>query len=250
MSHTITLLPGGKSFAARADQIILDAGLEAGLSLPYGCRNGACRSCRARLREGQVTQPERPSDALSDAERQRGYLLLCECRARSDLRLEAEELDPDGLIQVRTLPVRLGRKSQLAHDVMALSLNLPRGEQLHFLAGQYVDVLLRDGRRRAFSIASAPSQPDELELHIRLVPGGSFSSHVFGPLRERSLLRINGPLGSFYLRRNQGRPIILVAGGTGFAPVKSMLEDAMARGLTAPVHLYWGVRARRDLYHW
>ncbi len=148
----------------------------------------------------------------------------------------------------RTLLARLVRKTALAHDVAGLELALPPHERLRFRAGQYVDLLLRDGRRRAFSLAGPPSRGDRLELHVRRIPGGRFSGYVLDELRERTLMRFSGPLGNFWLRRELGRPVILIAGGTGFAPVKSILEDAIETGFEQPVHLYRGARARRDLY--
>jgi CDP-4-dehydro-6-deoxyglucose reductase len=247
VSHTVTLHPGGQRFSAHDRENLLDAALRHGLTLPFGCRNGSCRSCRARLREGRVSEPLGPSLALSALERERGYLLLCRSRAAGDLQLEAEELDRNGRIQVRSVPVRVAGMQRLAHDVMGLSLTLPAGERLPFLAGQYLDVVLRDGRRRAFSIASPPSRSDCLDLHIRHVPGGRFSGQVFHNLRERALLRVSGPLGDFHVR-DLDADAVLIAGGTGFAPMKSIIEDAIERRFGGHVHLYWGVRARKDLY--
>ncbi len=245
---TVTLLPGGRTFDAAAAESVLDAALRAGIALPYGCRNGACRSCAARVVSGAIAYPGGTPGALDRAERSAGRALLCAATARSDLVLEVELPDPDGGIRVRQLPCRVVARSLLAHDVVGLELALPAGEQLAFRAGQYVDVLLRDGRRRAFSLANPPHRGDRLELQIRRVPGGRFSGHAFDGLRERSLLRIEGPLGSFWLRAQHRRPVLLVAGGTGFAPIKSMVEDALHAGFDQPITLYWGVRARRDLY--
>jgi CDP-4-dehydro-6-deoxyglucose reductase len=169
-------------------------------------------------------------------------------RATSDLRIEVEEIDSEQKIVVRNLPCRVSGKRQLAHDVVGLELMLPASERLQYLPGQYLDVLLRDGRRRAFSLANAPREDDRLELQIRHVPGGTFSEYVFHHLKERALLRLRGPLGSFYLRKKDHRPVILMAGGTGFAPIKAIVEGALADGFAAKMHLYWGVRSRRDLY--
>jgi CDP-4-dehydro-6-deoxyglucose reductase len=169
-------------------------------------------------------------------------------RPTSDVRIEVEEFDPEQNIVVRNLPCRVTSKRELAHDVIGLELMLPASERLQYLPGQYLDVLLRDGRRRAFSIANAPREDDRLELQIRHVPGGTFSEYVFHHLKERALLRLRGPLGSFYLRKKDHRPVILMAGGTGFAPIKAIVEGALAGGLPDEMRLYWGVRARRDLY--
>lgn len=248
MSYTVCIAPSGKSFEIEANEKILDAALRNGIALPYGCRHGACRSCRGRVVAGRFDYPDGPPKASTPFDAAQRFALLCAARARSDLSIEIEELDTDQPIEVRTLPCRVVAKRHLAHDVVALTLELPTAERLRFLAGQYVEVVMRDGRRRAFSLANAPRDDNRLELHIRHVPEGSFSGYAFSHLKERAILRIHGPLGSFYLRKNSERPVILMAGGTGFAPIRSIVEDALGNGFRAPMHLYWGVRARRDLY--
>ena len=248
MTFSVTVSPSGHTFSVEPGESLLDAALRQGLAFPYGCRNGACGSCRGRIAAGSVSYPAGRPNGISEVEAERGYALFCHAHPQSDLAVEIEEIDSVQAIQVRTLPVRVAEKRQLAHDVMLLGLHLPAGERLQFLAGQYVDVLLRDGRRRAFSLANAPADDEQLELHVRLVPGGSFSGYVFRDLRERALMRIRGPLGSFYLRKDREGPIVLVAGGTGFAPVKAMLDELVVEGTGRAVHLYCGVRSRRDLY--
>lgn len=249
MNCRVHLRPSGHEFEVVAGESILEAALRQGVTLPYGCQSGACRSCRARLIEGAVHYPGGPPAALEASDEANGFVLLCAAHpAAGPLALEVEELSPDLGIKVHTFPARVAVKRQLAHDVIGLTLQLPAAQRLRFLAGQYVDVLLRDGRRRAFSLASAPQQDQRLEFQIRRVPGGAFSEYVFSHLKERALLRLRGPLGSFYLRKQRGLPVILVAGGTGFAPIKSLVEDALAEGFDQAMHIYWGVRARRDLY--
>lgn len=248
MSHTVTLTSSGRQFTCESGEAVLDAATRQGVLLPYGCRNGGCGSCRARLRGGEVNYPEGTPGGLDERQRARGEVLLCKAHARSDLALEIDELDGDRTTAVRTLPVRVMALERLAHDVMGVSLRLPASERLQYLPGQYVEVLLRDGRRRAFSLANPPSEDGTLALHIRHVPGGAFSGHVFDGLRERALLRIHGPLGSFYLRDETERPAILVAGGTGLAPVAAIVEAAIACGDPRPLDIYWGVRSARDLY--
>ena len=243
------LEPSGRSLEVRSGESVLEAALRQGVALPYGCRNGACRSCRARILEGDVYYPDGPPKAAQPSDRDDGFVLLCAAHLRAGARIEVEELDAWGDIVVRTLPCRLVEKETLAHDVVALRLRLQEGERLRFLAGQYVDIVLRDGRRRAFSLASPPGGDSLYELQIRHVPGGEFSGYAFEHLKPRAILRLHGPLGSFYLRKNPPRPSLLMAGGTGFAPIKSIVEDALDEGYTPPMHLYWGVRARRDLYH-
>lgn len=248
MSHHVHIEPSKHELEAEPEESVLDAALRHGLALPYGCRNGACRSCKGRILEGEVAYPDGVPKALTNLDVTQGYALLCMAHAATNLRIEVEEIDSEQNIVVRNLPCRIVKKRQLAHDVAGLELMLPAGERLQFLPGQYVDVLLRDGRRRAFSLANAPREDDRLELQIRRVPGGAFSEHVFDHLKERALLRLRGPLGSFYLRNKDHRPIILMAGGTGFAPIKAIVEGALAQAFPGEIHLYWGVRARRDLY--
>lgn len=248
MGHRVTLYPAGRGFEARADERLLEAALRQAVALPYGCRSGGCGVCRARVLAGEVTYPEGPPLGLTDAERAAGYALLCLAHAASDLVLEAHELAGVAELVVKTLPARVARMAKLSPDVMGLWLKLPAVERLQFLAGQYLDILLPDGRRRSFSIANAPHEDALIELHVRHVPGGSFTTRVFEEIHEKSLLRIQGPLGTFFLREDSPRPAILIGGGTGFAPLKSMLSHAFHLGITRPLRLYWGARTARDLY--
>lgn len=247
MHYQVTIKDSGRQFAVADDTPVLSAALAQGMGLPYGCQSGNCGACRAKLISGSVHYPSKPS-GLSDMELRQGYTLLCQARAQSDLVLSVEELPQHHAIRVRNLPARVSRRERLSHDVMALYLQLPNGTPFEFLAGQYVDILLADGRRRSFSLASAPAGAGQvLELHLRHVPHGQFTDYVFNQMPERALLRIEGPLGNFYLRESD-RPAILIGGGTGFAPLKGMLEQAFLRRLSRPLHLYCGVRAKRDLY--
>ena len=243
----VALEPQGPAFLAGPDESILDAALRQGVALSYGCRNGACGACRGRVIAGRVHLPGGTElRGLTEREVQAGWTLLCQARASSDVRIAARaDGAGDG---VRTLPARVASRTRLAHDVMELRLQLPPTERLQYRAGQYVDILLSDGRRRAFSLANCPADDALLVLHIRHVPGGTFSGHVFEDLEERSLLRLQGPLGSFYLRTDSDRPVVLLAGGTGFAPVKAIIENALLAPLRREMHLYWGVRSERDLY--
>jgi len=248
LSHRIHIEPSGHELRAEPHESVLDAALRQGLALPYGCRNGACRSCKGRVLEGAIAYPDGVPKSLTPLDEAQGFALLCMARATTDLRIAVEEIDSEQKIVVRNLPCRVVHKRALAHDVVGLELMLPASERLQYLPGQYVDVLLRDGRRRAFSLANAPRDDDRLELQIRRVPGGTFSEYVFQHLKVRTLLRLRGPLGSFYLRMKDHRPVILMAGGTGFAPIKAIVEGALAGGFPAKIHLYCGARARRDLY--
>lgn len=248
MSRQVRIEPSGHTFTVEDNETVLEAALRHGLMLPYSCRNGACGSCKGRVLAGEVDLGEYEGRALSEEERRAGKALFCRARPRSDLVIEAKEIGVAKDIVIKILPCRVVRMGRAAHDVMILALKLPQSERLQYLPGQYIDILLRDGTRRSFSIANAPHTGSNLELHIRHVPGGVFSGHVFTKMKEKDLLRFRGPLGTFFLRDESDRPAILIAGGTGFAPIKAILEHAFAKGVKRPLHLYWGVRARRDLY--
>ena len=238
--------PAGHVFAAAPGETVLAAAIAQGIGLPYGCRNGSCGSCTAMLLAGEVDYPSGRTEALRG--QPAAACLTCQAVPRSDLVLRVAELETVADLQARILPCRVAEKQPLNHDVMRLRLKLPAGQRLQFLAGQYLEFLLPDGRRRAFSMANAPHDDALLELHLRRVPGGAFTEHVFDALQERAVLRVQLPLGTFVLRESSPRPILMVAGGTGFAPIKAMIEHAFASQLERPIALYWGVRSRRDLY--
>ncbi|MCG6935874.1 MAG: CDP-6-deoxy-delta-3,4-glucoseen reductase [Proteobacteria bacterium] len=249
MSFSIKVEPSGHQFQTEPDETVLDAALRQGIVLPYGCRNGACGSCVAKLVSGQIDYEdgELPPAVLPE-EAAVGMVVLCQARPVSDLVIESREIKSDEAIEIRTLPCRIALMERLNHDVMLLKLKLPTTERLAFRAGQYIQILLKDGRKRSFSLANAPHDDAFLELHIRHIEGGQFTTEVFDKMHVKDLLRIEGPLGQFYLREDSDRPIILMAGGTGFAPIKGIIEHALAAGITRPMHLYWGAGAREDLY--
>ncbi|MDO8933810.1 MAG: CDP-6-deoxy-delta-3,4-glucoseen reductase [Rhodocyclaceae bacterium] len=248
MAFKVTLQPSGHSFESAADTTLLEAALDAGIHLPYGCRNGACGACKGRLVDGRVDHGAAQEHALSAEERAAGLLLTCCATPQSNLVLECREAKAENDIPVKTLPVRVHKLDRVAPDVIVMQLKLPASERLQFLAGQYIDFLLKDGRRRAFSIANAPQDDEFIELHIRLVPGGLFTEQVFGTLKERDILRIEGPHGCFQLEELSQKPIILLAGGTGFAPVKSIVEFTIHNRIHRPMTIYWGARDRAGLY--
>ena len=248
MSHRISLQPGNHTFEADDDQTVLEAALAAGLLLPHGCRDGACGACKGRVLEGEVEHAEHASGALSEAERAEGLALFCCARPRGDLVVQARSVTRAGDIQVKKLPCRVQKLERLAEDVMRIELKLPASENFAFRAGQYIDILLADGQRRSFSIANAPHDAGHLELHVRRIDGGRFTGHVFETMIEKEILRFEGPLGSFFLREDSTRPIVMVAGGTGFAPIKGIVEHAIRLGLQRPITLYWGARRRDGLY--
>ncbi len=250
MSFTVTVQPSGRRFQVEAGETVLDAALRQGLTFPYGCRSGVCGACKGKILAGEVDYPghEGLPPALDEAEAAAGLALFCVAVPKSDLTVHVAEVGAVADIPVRTLPCRVARMERLAEDVMRLWLRLPEGQRLQYLAGQYIDILLADGRRRGFSLANPPEDDALLELHIRRVPGGYFTGHVFTRMKEGDLLRFEGPHGTFFLREEGDRPIVMVAGGTGFAPMKAMIEHARHIGLSRPIHLYWGARDRDGLY--
>lgn len=248
MAFKITLQPSGHSFEARTDESVLKAAEHAGFKLPYGCGSGACGACKGKVLEGQVDHGAAQDHALSADERAAGMALFCCATPQSDLVLEVREVKGTEGIEVKKLPCRVQKLEKLAPDVMLLQLKLPASQPLKFLAGQYIEFIRPDNSRRAFSIASAPEVTETIELHIRLVPDGEFTGHVFEGMKEKDILRLEGPLGTFFLREDSDKPIILLAGGTGFAPIKSLVEHALHKGIRRPMHLYWGARDKAGLY--
>lgn len=216
--------------------------------MPHSCRNGACGVCKGKVIEGSVDHGNHQAYALTDAEKAAGLALFCCAKAKSDLVIESHEVTMASEIQVKTLPCRVHKMEKLADDVMVLYLKLPTNEYLQFLAGQYIDILQKDDKPRSFSLANAPHDDEFLQLHIRNIAGGAFTHHVFNEMKERDILRIKGPLGTFFLREDSSKPIIFIASGTGFAPTKAIIEHALHIGSKRPMHLYWGVRKQADLY--
>ena len=244
----VTIKNSGHIFDVRPSQTVLQAAIEAGINLPYGCRNGACGACKAEVTSGKVMHDDYQGSAMSDAELAAGTALLCCARPLEDLIIECREVGGLAGIKPRILPARVAKKEQLAHDVIALHLQLPASERLQFKAGQYIEFILKDGKRRAFSIANAPHDSDFLQLHIRVIAGGVFSEYVERELQEKAILRLEAPFGSFFLREDSSKPIIFVAGGTGFAPVKGMIEHMLHNNIKRDIVLYRGARQLRDLY--
>lgn len=248
MAYKITLQPSGHSFDAPSDETLLKSADQAGFKLPYGCSAGACGACKAKVVTGQVDHGNYQEHALSEQEKTAGMALMCCATPRSDLTLEVREVSALGGIAVKKLPCRVQKMERAAPDVMVLQLKLPASEPLQFLAGQYLEFIRPDGSRRAFSIANAPHQNQFVEIHVRLVPGGEFTTQVFETMKEKDILRIEAPLGSFFLREDSDKPIILLAGGTGFAPIKGLIEHSLHKAHTRPIHLYWGAQNRAGLY--
>lgn len=247
MSFEVTIQPSGHKFTVEADQTVLAAALDAGFALPYGCRNGACGACKGKVLEGEVDHGDIQPSSLSDDDRHRGLALFCSAKPKSNLTIEVKEVGAAKDIPVKTLPCRIERMEKLSDDVMQIFLKLPSNERLQFLPGQYIDFLLKDGKRRSFSLANAPEEDALLELHVRHVAGGEFTEHVFNTMQVKDIMRINGPLGSFFLRESD-KPAIFLATGTGFAPIKGILNHAFHHGIDRPLVLYWGARKLQDMY--
>jgi CDP-4-dehydro-6-deoxyglucose reductase len=247
MSYQITIQPSGHVYNAKAYETVLESAIEAGFNIPYGCRNGACGSCKGTVLSGEVDYGDYARSALSEDEKQHGKALFCCARPLSDLTIECREI-MIGTIAPRILPARVEGKKKLSHDVMALYLKLPSSEHLQFLAGQYIEFLLKDGKRRAFSLANAPHEDNLLEFHLRLIPGGVFTEYVFNEMPDKAIMRFEGPFGSFYYRDNSQKPMIMVAGGTGFAPIKGIVEHMLHHDIKRDIVIYWGARSLEDLY--
>ncbi|MBK1734426.1 hypothetical protein CKO15_03810 [Halorhodospira abdelmalekii] len=245
--HEVVLADGSR-FTVAPGETVLDAALRQGWALPYGCRGGFCGGCQQRIQEGEVAYPQGEPPALDPAERLQGAAILCQAEPRSRLRLEWAPQPAAGPPAPRSLSARVAQIETLAPEVRRIWLELPAGERLPFLAGQYIEVTGRDGRRRAFSLANPPHADQRLELHIRRVADGAFTDHVFERLQVGERWQIEGPHGQFYLREDRQRPVLLVAGGTGFAPCKSILEQAFAAGIERPIELYWGAATAAGLY--
>jgi CDP-4-dehydro-6-deoxyglucose reductase len=246
--HSVTIQPSGHQFQVEDGEAVLAAALRQGFVLPYGCKNGACGSCKGKILSGSVDYGVYQHKALTDEEKAQGKALFCQAKPLSDLVIEARTIGAAKDIPVKTLPCRVQKMERVAEDVMILGLKLPANERLQFLPGQYLEFLLKDGSRRSFSMGNAPHDDELIQLHVRHVPGGQFTDHVFGKMKERDILRFEGPQGTFFLREDSAKPIVFVASGTGFAPIKSIIEHALNKGIARPMALYWGGRRPRDLY--
>ena len=253
MSHIVTLQASGKRFEVAPGETVLEAARRAGLALPYSCLAGVCGSCKATLVSGECTYPRNPPSALSADERLHHQVLLCQAVPASDLVVAAREVASVADIPRRQFDVVVVEKTRLGADIVRLVLRTAPGQRMRRLAGQYLDVLLDDGRRRSFSIANAPSgiaphEDDTIELHVRRVAGGGFTAAVFDAIEVGAKLRVEGPLGTFVPREDSERPILLMAGGSGFAPIKALVEHFVELGARRPMTLYWGAREPGDLY--
>ena len=247
MSLTITVQPAGRQFTVARDGTLLAAAIDQGVGLPYGCKDGACGSCKSKLLEGRVIHGAHQAKALSVDEETAGWVLTCCAIPQTDCTIEARSVPAEGVHPVLKMPVRVSSLSRAAPDVLIVKLQLPATQNFRYHPGQYLEFILRDGSRRSYSMANAPGESPEAELHIRHMPGGKFTDHAFSALKERDILRAEGPFGSFFLREGE-QPIVLLASGTGFAPIKALIEQLEQQDNQRPAVLYWGGRRPQDLY--
>jgi CDP-4-dehydro-6-deoxyglucose reductase, E3 len=251
MPFTVTVQPSGRSFSVERDEPVLAAGMRQGLTLPYGCKDGACGSCKCRLIEGRVIHGAHQLKALSVEEEAQGFMLTCCGTPQTDLVIEARAVVGAGEIAPRKMPTRVMSLVKPTQDVAILKLQLPATDRFQYHAGQYIEFILRDNSRRSYSMANAPTnqgEPPSIELHLRHMPGGKFTDHVFGAMKEKEILRMEGPFGTFFLREDSSKPIVLLASGTGFAPIKAIIEHMQHTGIDRDAVLYWGCRSKADLY--
>lgn len=252
MSYKVIVEPSGLSFEVKPGQNVLDAALEAEIVLPYSCRGGGCSTCKAKVLEGEFEAGEAPEHILEPSDLEQGFTLMCQAHPKSDLRIESPQARLATDIQVRKMPARVMEMERLNDDVMRLTLQLPPGQPLMYYAGQYLEVIMKDGRRRSYSMANPPQENNQVELHIRHMPGGVFTDHVFGAtepaMKERGMLRTEAPFGSFFLREESDKPLVFIASGTGFAPIKALVEHMQQKNIQREVRFYWGGRRPKDIY--
>jgi CDP-4-dehydro-6-deoxyglucose reductase len=249
MNFQVTVQPSGHQYTAQAEETLLAASIRQSIGLPYGCQDGACGSCKCKLLQGDIALGPHQLKALSEAERAQGFILACRATALTDVVIESREVVGAGELPVKKMPARVSSIEHLAPDVVRVMLQLPAADPLRYRAGQYIQFLLPGGARRSYSMANAPSESPKIELHLRHMPGGKFTDHVFSAMKEKEIQRIEGPFGSFFLRDDpEDKPMIFLASGTGFAPIKAMLEQMQANADARPVTLYWGGRKLPDLY--
>ena len=254
LQYQVELKKSGRTFTVDEDETVLEAAIRQGIQLPYGCKNGACGSCKGKVLEGRIEHGDHSQSALSTLDETAGATLLCCAHPKSNVLIDVREIQGGGDIPVRKVPCRIQTIAYPSNDVAILQLQLPASERFQFLAGQYLEFLLKDNKRRAYSIASAPHQEGPIELHIRHLPGGLFTDPLFGQgadgkaIKEKDILRFEGPQGSFFLREDTQKPIIFLASGTGFAPIKSILLHMREKKIDREVYFYWGGRRPKDLY--
>jgi len=250
--HIITLLPFEKQFTCGEDETILAAALRQGIALRYGCKHGGCGTCKALIVEGEVDQPEASTFALMDFEREQGMALLCSAYPLGDIAIELsdyEESELEGGAPIGKFLAEVGTLEDLTHDIVDLKLGLIEPSRISFKAGQYVDVLVPGTTEtRSYSMANPPSRDSEVELIVKLMAGGLFSEYLRGQLKAGDRLTLEGPYGTFHLR-DDDRQALFIAGGSGMAPMLSLLRDMAEKRDCRPVTFFYGARTKRDLFH-
>lgn len=242
-------LSSGKEFFIEETSSILSAAINANIKIPYSCKTGRCNTCKSKLISG-VTQAISEEIGLTQSEVDEGWILSCVRKAETDIVLEVEDLDNIDIPKAVTLPCRISGVDYIGKDVVKIKLRLPPKSNFKYLPGQYIDIIGIKGVRRSYSLANTGAD-NLLELHIRSVDGGVLSDYWFNSAKENDLLRLNGPLGTFFLRDIEGKDLIFLATGTGIAPIKAMLEDLEATqkiDQAKSVTVFWGGRCEQDLY--
>jgi CDP-4-dehydro-6-deoxyglucose reductase/3-phenylpropionate/trans-cinnamate dioxygenase ferredoxin reductase subunit len=242
MTFTVRVAESEIAFPCEPREFVLDAAERAGYSMPSSCRKGVCNTCEAGLVAGEVEQRGRGRRTARD-----GAALMCRAQPRADLTIRPKRFERIDIFRRKTISTTIFRVARPAPDVTILTVRFPIGLRAPFKAGQYLQVVMEDDDRRNFSMANAARDNDGAELHIRHVPGGKFSVVTLSTLSVGDKLQIEAPYGDFYLRAS-ARPVILLASGTGFAPIKSIIDTSMHAGNRRPMHLYWGARSREDIY--
>ncbi len=239
-----------KSFDCQPEQTLLEAARAHGIALEHSCRTGRCGVCKAQVLDG-TTSPIKAEEWLTADKQAAGFILTCCRTAVTDVSLDVEDLGELGNIETKTLPCRIDSLSRLTDDVVEVTLRTPPTSRLTYLPGQYIDVIGKDGLRRSYSVANAPRDDGKLTLQIRKVPNGEMSRYWFDEAKANELLRLEGPLGTFCLRPSQASQLVLLATGTGIAPIRAMLEQLAANPAVhtyRQIHVYWGGRTEKDLY--
>lgn len=247
MTYQITIATSGRRFLVEGHETVLEAASRQGIGLPYGCRNGLCGSCKGKLLSGKITYRQ-PPEGLSTDEKSHSHALFCQACPKSDLLINIAEINTGSDVPVKHFPAKITHMERLNHDVMRIDLKIPEAMRFQFLAGQYIDFILPDQRRRSFSLANAPHDDTHIVLHVRHIRDGRFTGEIFDHMQVNDIVRIEGPLGSFFLREDSKRPVIFMAGGTGMAPIKGIIEHTLAKNIKRDFHIYWGARSLEDLY--
>jgi ferredoxin-NAD(P)+ reductase (naphthalene dioxygenase ferredoxin-specific) len=228
-------------------QVVLEAALNAGVPYPFGCQSGNCGSCKSMLIEGKVELAEYSEFALTDEERAQGLVLACRAMADDDIEIAWIEGEDLALHALRTLDCRVKAVDRLTHDIIGVTLRIEAGGPFTFTAGQFARVTFPGQKSRDYSMASRPDALD-LVFHIRHMAGGAVSAFVANQLTLGMPVKVEGPHGIAHYREAHAGPILALAGGSGLAPIASIVETALAKGRRGPIHLYFGARDERDVY--